>query len=305
MVGASGTDASAMARAEIPDASTMARAESAEASAMVQASADSARAMAGAFRISARAMAEASGSDAPTMARAEIRDSPAKIRVKSAEVGAGGVQKPHRRFSFARRGGPVLRYGDSVMDLLRREIALLIIITIIITCSRASVYQVGDDVGWAIIGNMDYNEWASSKTFQVGDILVFKYDPGFHNVMRVSRSDFRSCNVTDPISIYATGNDSIVIPGPGHYYYICGFVGHCEAGQKVDLRVPKSRQSTLVPVVSPAQAPNETAFTNAFSFGSMAPTPSPSPSSGKSLKLHSGSFSCNFWLLIVFVWAFC
>ncbi|KAL6500478.1 hypothetical protein OROHE_025844 [Orobanche hederae] len=150
---------------------------------------------------------------------------------------------------------------------------------------------------------MDYNEWASSKTFQVGDTLVFKYDPGFHNVMRVSRSDFRSCNVTVPISTYTTGNDSIVIPGSGHYYYICGFVGHCEAGQKVDIRVPKSRQSALVPIVGPVRAPNETAYTDASSFGPMAP--SPSPSSGKSLKFYSGPFSCNFWLLIVFVWAFC
>lgn len=34
-----------------------------------------------------------------------------------------------------------------------------------------SVYNVGDSAGWTIIGNVDYNTWASSKTFQIGDTL--------------------------------------------------------------------------------------------------------------------------------------
>lgn len=36
--------------------------------------------------------------------------------------------------------------------------------------STAAVYEVGDSKGW-IVGNVDYNDWASSKNFQVNDIL--------------------------------------------------------------------------------------------------------------------------------------
>lgn len=57
--------------------------------------------------------------------------------------------------------------------------------------------------------------------------------------MQVNPSNFRSCNISTPIRTYSTGNDSIIIKIPGHYYYICGFQGHCQAGQKVDIRVLK------------------------------------------------------------------
>ncbi|KZV17037.1 mavicyanin-like [Dorcoceras hygrometricum] len=118
-----------------------------------------------------------------------------------------------------------------------------------------TVYNVGDSSGWTIIGNVDYNQWASSKIFQVDDTLLFSYDPQYHNVLEVSRSDFHSCDATAPISAYSTGNDSIQIRSSGHYFYICGFVGHCQAGQKVDIRVPLSIQPTETLASGPAPAP--------------------------------------------------
>ncbi|CAN4098183.1 unnamed protein product [Withania somnifera] len=101
-----------------------------------------------------------------------------------------------------------------------------------------TVYHVGDSAGWTG-GKVDYHMWASTKTFQVADTLVFQYNQQFHNLMRVSLSDFHSCNASNPIVSYSTGNDTITIHGPGHYYYICGFQGHCQTGQKVDIRVQK------------------------------------------------------------------
>ncbi|KAK6164670.1 hypothetical protein DH2020_001534 [Rehmannia glutinosa] len=180
------------------------------------------------------------------------------------------------------------------MDL----VVLLLFMMAVCGFCNCSVYKVGDTTGWTIIGNVDYNKWASSKTFQVGDTLVFEYDPRFHNVVQVSRSEFHSCNASVPLSTYATGNDSIVIRSSGHYYYICGFVGHCQAGQKVDIRVPKSHRSAT----SPIQAPHETEAPKASYIGPQAP--SPSPSSGESLVFNNGLFSCNVGLLLILVWGF-
>lgn len=104
---------------------------------------------------------------------------------------------------------------------------------------------------------------------------VFEYNPQAHNVLRVGLEDYRSCNAASPIATYASGNDSVTIMGPGHYYYICGFEGHCQGGQKVDIRVLKVPQPTEVPSGgSPAQAPHHTA--------APAPAPEPSPVSDSS-----------------------
>nr|XP_016447135.1 PREDICTED: mavicyanin-like [Nicotiana tabacum] len=140
------------------------------------------------------------------------------------------------------------------------------------TLVDGTVYSVGDSAGWTG-SNIDYHMWASTKTFQVGDTLghgfeswnqsatevlalgiftncclngaeVFQYNQQLHNVVRVSLSDFHSCNAGNPIATYSSGNYSITIVGPGHYYYICGFRGHCQAGQKLDIRVPKAYQLT-------------------------------------------------------------
>ncbi|GER39526.1 early nodulin-like protein [Striga asiatica] len=75
---------------------------------------------------------------------------------------------------------------DRGMALLKREILLLLIFVGVCGFCKCngSVYKVGDSVGWTIMGNVDYNQWASSKTFQVGDTLVFEYDQAFHNVMQ-------------------------------------------------------------------------------------------------------------------------
>ncbi|KZV51523.1 mavicyanin-like [Dorcoceras hygrometricum] len=129
-------------------------------------------------------------------------------------------------------------------------------------------------------------KWAASKIFKVNDTLLFKYDPQHHNVLQVSRSDFHSCNATAPIATYSTGNDSFFIRAPGHYFFFCGFLGHCQAGQKVDIRVPKITGPAGVPTGSPIQPPQ------ASPDGSIEP----SPSSSESI------LCCNkTWLLLVFL----
>ncbi|KAH6772766.1 hypothetical protein C2S52_004415 [Perilla frutescens var. hirtella] len=183
--------------------------------------------------------------------------------------------------------------------LVKREMILLLFVMLVCGFCNGEVYKIGDAAGWAIIGNMDYNKWASSKTFQVGDIFIFEYNPSYHNVLQVSRTDFHTCDATAPIATYTTGNDTIVIRSPGHYYYICGFVGHCQAGQKVDIRVPKLDRAEGSPFSSPIEPHNESSVPEASSVGPMAP--GPSLSNGEFLTNDSGLFS--FGLLVIFVWA--
>ena len=69
---------------------------------------------------------------------------------------------------------------------------------------------------------------------------VFTYNKQFHDVLAVSKADYKNCNASKPTATWSTGNDSVVLNTTGHHYFLCGFPGHCAAGQKVDIRVASS-----------------------------------------------------------------
>ncbi|KAL4387126.1 hypothetical protein GQ457_09G019120 [Hibiscus cannabinus] len=148
--------------------------------------------------------------------------------------------------------------------------------------SHESVYKVGDSAGWTTIGNIDYKQWAATKTFKLGDIIIFEYNAQFHNVMRVTHSMYKACNTSAPLVTYTTGNDSINITTKGHHFFFCGVPGHCQAGQKVDINVLRLSET------APASAPSGP--TTATSVPSMS-VPSPSASTAFSLEASKGSFA--------------
>lgn len=48
---------------------------------------------------------------------------------------------------------------------------ILIMASLHVEISFGAVYKVGDSAGWTTIGNVDYKQWAASKTFELGDII--------------------------------------------------------------------------------------------------------------------------------------
>ncbi|KAK9146689.1 hypothetical protein Sjap_006592 [Stephania japonica] len=112
-------------------------------------------------------------------------------------------------------------------------------------------------VQWSV-GDVDYNEWASSHSFHPGDTLVFEYHAHSHNVMQVNPSDFKSCNSSAPaLAVYTSGNDAVTFKMSGNYYFICGAPGHCEVGQKVEIMVvPSSPSSSMIGASHPALSPS-------------------------------------------------
>ncbi|KAK3193786.1 hypothetical protein Dsin_025096 [Dipteronia sinensis] len=150
---------------------------------------------------------------------------------------------------------------------LAKNIAVVFLMTIsLFGVSMAAVYNVGDSAGWTSMGAVDYQKWADHKDFHVGDTLVFKYSIQFHNVKQVSQKGFVSCDATSPMATYGTGSDSITLKSTGHYYFLCGFPGHCQAGQKVEILVtPTSLRPTPTPVLAPTSSPSQTPTTTSTS----------------------------------------
>uniref|UniRef100_A0A2N9H0S0 Phytocyanin domain-containing protein n=1 Tax=Fagus sylvatica TaxID=28930 RepID=A0A2N9H0S0_FAGSY len=152
----------------------------------------------------------------------------------------------------------------------------------VVSNSMALVYKVGDNEGWSSLGHVDYAKWASTKNFHVGDALLFEYNQMYHSVLQVSHQDFLSCNTTSPIAVYFSGEDLITLGSADNFYYLCGVPGHCQAGQKVGIKVTP---------ISP------------FPSASLSPTPSVSPSSyGSSPESTSTGpvlhFNIKPWMLV-------
>ncbi|KAL0670929.1 hypothetical protein Bca4012_033633 [Brassica carinata] len=82
--------------------------------------------------------------------------------------------------------------------------SLMIIVALIGVGVGGTVHKVGDSSGWTMMG-VDYQAWASSRTFQVGDSLVFEYNNEFHDVTEVTPHDFELCYSSNPFARYQTG----------------------------------------------------------------------------------------------------
>ncbi|XP_008778065.3 mavicyanin-like [Phoenix dactylifera] len=138
-----------------------------------------------------------------------------------------------------------------------------IIISALRTIAVPAEYVVGDEKGWA--PGVNYMAWAEGKEFRVGDTLVFEYNLGDHNVIEVSREEFKACNVSRTRTALTSGHDAITLTAGGKKWYLCGKENHCNLGQKLVV--------TILPsiTVQPAQSPN----------------PSTPPASGLSKKISS------------------
>ncbi|XP_071726784.1 cucumber peeling cupredoxin-like [Rutidosis leptorrhynchoides] len=120
-------------------------------------------------------------------------------------------------------------------------------------------HVVGDALGWAIPpgGAIAYTTWASLQTFSVGDILVFNFTDGQHDVAEVSEAAYSPCTSTNPISLTTTGPASLTLTTAGTHYYICTFTSHCQIGQKLTVNV-STGTTTMPPSTTPVSPPTTT-----------------------------------------------
>ncbi|KAG9140116.1 hypothetical protein Leryth_025687 [Lithospermum erythrorhizon] len=108
------------------------------------------------------------------------------------------------------------------------------------------VYTVGDAAGWAVprTGNSPYQTWTSGKSFKVGDVLVFNFANGAHNVAEVTKASFDSCDIASPLSTSTTSPTRITLTTLGEHHYICTFPSHCSLGQKLAINVTAGGSAT-------------------------------------------------------------
>ncbi|XP_022965828.1 blue copper protein-like [Cucurbita maxima] len=168
----------------------------------------------------------------------------------------------------------------------RMVVLLLVAAATLWRCSSAATYMVGDSLGWIDPPNANiYTDWASNKTFVVGDILVFNFATGRHDVTEVTKSAYDSCNGNNPISTESNSPVRITLTSAGNRHFICTIPGHCNNGQKLSVTVratsaPTPQPSSPAPSPVPVSVPAPSISPEPSSSDrSPSPTPSFTPSS--------------------------
>ncbi|KAI5584084.1 hypothetical protein BDE02_06G057900 [Populus trichocarpa] len=146
-------------------------------------------------------------------------------------------------------------------------------VSLLLRGSEAAVYQVGDGTGWTRPTSTSfYSDWASGKTFALGDTLTFTFTTGAHDVATVSKSDYDNCNTGSPNNVLTTGPATINVTGDS--YFLCTIAGHCSAGQKLAITVaagntPSPGTSPETPSSSPPPPPPSAASSLVATFALM------------------------------------
>ncbi|KAI3933553.1 hypothetical protein MKX01_032658 [Papaver californicum] len=117
---------------------------------------------------------------------------------------------------------------------------LMIVLSVFVYASSATEYTVGGESGWALAS--DVQAWSSSRTFSVGDTLVFVYKP-VHNVLEVNAFAYNACTLDNPINVTDGTNTTVTLDTLGTRYFICGTQGHCSSGLKVKVVVNSTDSS--------------------------------------------------------------
>ncbi|KAK3156512.1 hypothetical protein QOZ80_2AG0108210 [Eleusine coracana subsp. coracana] len=74
--------------------------------------------------------------------------------------------------------------------------------------------------------------WGKGRSFAAGDVLVFDYAAGAHNVVKVDQTGYNTCRPSAGAPTYTSGHDRIMLHR-GTNLFICSFPGHCNGGMKI------------------------------------------------------------------------
>ncbi|GFY96961.1 hypothetical protein Acr_11g0012670 [Actinidia rufa] len=166
------------------------------------------------------------------------------------------------------------------MERLMNMLLVGVVAAVMLQCAIAqTVHVVGDNIGWTIPSNgaQGYITWASSKTFLVGDTLIFNFATNAHDVVQVPKASFDTCSddneIGNPIT---TGPANVTLTSAGDHYYICTFGTHCQAGQKLAITVsttPGAAPPTTPSTPTTPATPSPTSSTAPEACPPEAPTP--------------------------------
>ncbi|KAJ6355094.1 hypothetical protein OIU77_005646 [Salix suchowensis] len=105
----------------------------------------------------------------------------------------------------------------------------------------ATTYTVGDDLGWTVPPNSSYyEEWASQRTFQIGDSIFFNSTTGndHHTATEVAtREEYDNCTKNMGKIFDVNAGVQFPLDANATRYFLCSEGTHCVQGQKMIIQV--------------------------------------------------------------------
>ncbi|GAU27137.1 hypothetical protein TSUD_104460 [Trifolium subterraneum] len=169
------------------------------------------------------------------------------------------------------------------MAMMKANFVLIMSMTILsFSLSYGYKFNVGGKDGWAVKPSQWYGQWAEENRFQINDTLYFKYNKGSDSVLVVSKEDYYSCNIGNPIQKLDGGDSTFTFDKSGPFFFISGNVENCKKGQKLIVVVlsPNHHRKQGPSASPPSWNAPSPAWTPACTPKSNAPSPSwkvPSP----------------------------
>ncbi|XP_047325897.1 blue copper protein-like isoform X2 [Impatiens glandulifera] len=163
-------------------------------------------------------------------------------------------------------------------------LAVFAVVALFVQSTTAVTYTVGDNLGWTVPPSPNtYPSWASPITFRVGDILVFNFASGAHDVATVTKQAIDSCNTNSPITMQTIAPVAFSLNNIGEIHFICTFGSHCSLGQKFSINVtsaapaPGAPSPPTTPVPAAPMPPTTTPMPPTTTPVPATPTPSVTP----------------------------
>ncbi|XP_014522202.1 umecyanin-like [Vigna radiata var. radiata] len=156
---------------------------------------------------------------------------------------------------------------------------LFAVVTLLQGSMAQTRHVVGDLAGWTIPsrGAATYIAWVSDKTFVLGDTLMFNFTNGHHDVAKVTKSVYDTCNGGNTLFTLTSSPAIVALNETGEQYYICSFGSHCSLGQKLKINVV-SRAFAPQPSTSGSPPAVINVTDNNSSATSSSPVATPLPS---------------------------
>ncbi|KAE9600188.1 hypothetical protein Lal_00045961 [Lupinus albus] len=115
-----------------------------------------------------------------------------------------------------------------------KAIIAILFTSTLFRCVCGANISIGGVSGWDLTSNIQL--WSSTATFHVGDDLVFVYTP-VYDVIEVNEEGYDTCTIANAIATYETGETVISLNEPGTRYFVCGRLGHCQLGLKLEVQI--------------------------------------------------------------------
>ncbi|CAN6458681.1 unnamed protein product [Victoria cruziana] len=143
------------------------------------------------------------------------------------------------------------------MDSRVTAVSFSVTIFLFLSFSEALQFQVGGrNSSWSVptSTSQTLNQWAEHTRFQLGDVLVWKFNPLKDSVLQVTFDDYQKCSSSNPNAKHTDGNTTVTLDRSGPFYFISGVQENCQKGEKLIVVVlsPRVSPPSMAPASSPA-----------------------------------------------------